>query len=160
MSEKPIAEKATGSDSLPPSDPNHPSNDPNRTASIVSAGSRRARGSVAVSARRNVNAKLSNPLSGFTIDELRAEGRAYAKKHGIVDDEDLRAFELGAILAQQPEKYKRLSGDANEDEMTVLRNEYESKWSQPFILYLVIVLCSTCAAVQGMVSSFWEFRVM
>jgi hypothetical protein len=36
--------------------------------------------------------------------------------------------------------------------MTVLDKEYTNKWSQPFILYLVIVLCSTCAAVQGMAS--------
>src|ERR1700761_3682888 len=91
--EKPIAEKATGSQASPPSDPNHPSNDPDRNASVVSASSRGARQSVAVSARRNVNAKLANPLSGFSVDELRAKGRAYAKSHGIVEEEDLRAFE-------------------------------------------------------------------
>jgi hypothetical protein len=147
--EKPIAEKASGSD-FAPNNPNHPSNDPNRNASVTS--SRRARGSVVDAARRNENAKLANPLAGLTITELREEGRAYAKEHGIVDAEDIRAFELGAVLAQAPEKYDRLGQFAEGNEMQVLEKEYKNKWSQPKLLYLVIVLCSTCAAVQGMVS--------
>ena len=37
-----------------------------------------------------------------------------------------------------------------EEELEVLRKEFTNRWSQPKLLYLVIILCSTCAAVQGM----------
>jgi hypothetical protein len=124
--------------------------DPDRNASVTS---RRARGSVVEATRRNVNAKLANPLAGMSIEELREEGREYAKFHGIVEEEDMRAFELGAILAQRPEKYDRVKEYSSEEEMQRLDREYTHKFSHPGLLYLVIILCSTCAAVQGMVSS-------
>jgi hypothetical protein len=104
-------------------------------------------------AKRNINAKLANPLDHLTLDELRSSGSDYAKLHGMTDPDDLRAFELGAILAQYPERWSRLKGMATDEEMTVLEKEFTNRWSQPRLLYLVIVLCSTCAAVQGMGSS-------
>lgn len=103
-------------------------------------------------ATANANAKLANPLLGLSVAELRSAGRAYALSRGIADPEDVRAFELGAVLAQRPEKWERVGGSegANEEELRVLEKEYANKWSQPPLMYLVIVLCSTCAAVQGM----------
>jgi MFS family permease len=77
------------------------------------------------------------------------QGEAFVREHQIGDDEDMRAFRLGAILAQDPNRHAEIDG-LNEDERTVLGNEISSKWSQPKLLYLVIILCSTCAAVQGM----------
>jgi hypothetical protein len=124
-----------------------------RNESITTA-ERRARGSVASTAadraRRNVNMKISNPLGGFTEAELRVMGSDYAKMHAIADPEDIRAFELGAILAQNPQDWSRIRNHATPEEMAVLEKEFKSRWSQPFLLYLVIILCSTCAAVQGM----------
>jgi len=115
---------------------------------------RRYRGSVASTAadraRRNVNMKINNPLDGYTESELRAMGSNYAKMHGIAEPEDVRAFELGAVLAQNPEDFRRISNDTSPEEMAVLEKEYKNRWSQPAIMYLVIILCSTCAAVQGM----------
>jgi hypothetical protein len=115
---------------------------------------RRYRGSVASTAadraRRNVNMKINNPLDDYTESELRIMGSDYAKMHGIADPEDIRAFELGAVLAQNPQDYKRIGNDASPEEMSVLEKEYRSRWSQPAVMYLVIILCSTCAAVQGM----------
>ena len=115
---------------------------------------RRYRGSVASTAadraRRNVNMKINNPLDGYTESELRALGSTYAKMHGIAEPEDVRAFELGAVLAQNPEDFRRISNDISPEEMGVLEKEYTNRWSQPAIMYLVIILCSTCAAVQGM----------
>jgi sugar porter (SP) family MFS transporter len=121
-----------------------------RNASVVTAGSRGQRRSIAEHTTHNVNAKLANPLDGFTMEELREAGRAYCKEKAITGPEDIRAFELGAILAQRPEKYNRLQGMASAEELAVLDKEYTSRWSQPPLLYLVIVCCSTCAAVQGM----------
>ncbi|CEJ54840.1 Putative MFS sugar transporter [Penicillium brasilianum] len=100
-------------------------------------------------ARRNLNAKLSNPLAGFSHAELRRQGRNFALTHEIGDDEDIRAFELGAVLAQAPERYDTVAGLTSE-EKDILRWEFEHRWSQPWTMYAVIALCSLSAAVQGM----------
>ena len=99
--------------------------------------------------RRNENAKLANPLAGYSFAELKNQGATYVKKYQIGDEEDIRAFELGACLAQDPSKYESVQGLTGA-EMEVLRKEFTNRWSQPKLMYLVIILCSTCAAVQGM----------
>ena len=107
--------------------------------------------SAAERARRNINAKLANPLSGYSYHELRRMGRAYAYEHAIAEKEDVRAFEIGACLAKNPEDVtKARELGCTEEEIAVLEKEISSRWSQPWTLYLVIMLCSTCAAVQGM----------
>lgn len=101
--------------------------------------------------RANINAKIANPLAGFTHDELATKGEEYVRKYQIGDEEDIRAFRLGAILAQDPNKHASVEG-LTPEEAAALEEEITHKWSQPKLLYLVIVLCSTCAAVQGMVT--------
>ena len=76
-------------------------------------------------------------------------GEAFVREHQIGDEEDIRAFRLGALLAQDPNRHAEIEG-FNDEEKQVLNKEITSKWSQPKLLYLVIVLCSACAAVQGM----------
>ncbi|CAI7643106.1 unnamed protein product [Penicillium glandicola] len=100
-------------------------------------------------ARRTLNAKLSNPLAGFSHTELRSQGRAFAEFHEMGDESDIRAFELGAVLAQSPERYDNVAGLTNK-EKGVLRREFTHRWSQPWKMYAVITLCSLSAAVQGM----------
>ena len=100
-------------------------------------------------ARENTNAKLANPLALETHASLRARGREYALQHFLGDEEDVRAFELGACIAQDPMKWDRVEG-LSDDERQILTKELASRWAQPRLMYLVIVLCSTCAAVQGM----------
>lgn len=99
--------------------------------------------------RRNVNARLANPLAGITHATLEDMGARYARKHQIGGEEDIRAFRMGACLAQDPSKYSTVAG-LTSDELKVLQKEFTNRWSQPMLLYVVIVLCSTCAAVQGM----------
>lgn len=99
--------------------------------------------------RLRANAKLANPLARFSHAELEDMGEKYAMKHQMGDREDIRAFQKGAILAQDPMKYKSVQG-LRPDELVVLEKEFTHKWSQPKLMYIVIVLCSTCAAVQGM----------
>ena len=98
---------------------------------------------------QNMNAKLANPLAGFSKEELRIKGREYAIAHSLTNEEDVRAFEFGAILAQDPERFEDIQ-DISAKDMEVLKKESTNRWSQPKLLYLIIVLCSTCAAVQGM----------
>jgi Sugar (and other) transporter len=113
------------------------------------AYSKRESVSAAERARRNLNARLANPLAGMSHETLMRRGEHYARRNDIGDEDDVRAFKIGAVLAQDPEKFEQVEG-IHEDEMTVLRKEFSSRWSQPPLMYLVIVLCSTCAAVQGM----------
>ncbi|KAL5340384.1 hypothetical protein BJX70DRAFT_396892 [Aspergillus crustosus] len=109
----------------------------------------RAFGTAAERARRNLNAKLANPLAGYTHEELRRQGINFAITHQIGDEEDIRAFAIGAVLAQAPEKFESVQG-LTAQELEVLRHEFEHRWSQPWTMYLVIILCSLSAAVQGM----------
>lgn len=106
-------------------------------------------GTAADRARRNLNAKLSNPLAGYSHAELRKQGRTFAMMHEMGDETDIRAFELGAVLAQLPERFEDVVG-LTPQEKDVLRHEFTHRWSQPWKMYAVIALCSLSAAVQGM----------
>lgn len=123
-----------------------------RNQSDATRSSRRR--SVASVIQRPRQNKDGNPLAELTPQEVRELGRMYAIEHGIAEPEDVRAFEAGAILARQPEKYEALRGyediAVTEEEMTVLDREYTSPYTQPKTLYLLVILCSLCAAVQGM----------
>ncbi|KAI9690870.1 MAG: hypothetical protein M1822_008489 [Bathelium mastoideum] len=113
--------------------------------------SRAARASVSAAAlkRAEMNAILANPLRGKSEKELMDLGVEYAQTHALVSPEDMRAFKLGAVLAAAPNKFDNCP-DLTQDELEVLRKEWSNKWSQPPLMYIVIILCSTCAAVQGM----------
>ncbi len=99
--------------------------------------------------RASINAKIANPLAEFSNSELEIRGEEYVREHQIGDDEDIRAFRLGAVLAKDPLRHAECHG-LTDDERNVLETEITHKWQQPWKLFLVIVLCSTCAAVQGM----------
>ncbi|KAK4967548.1 hypothetical protein LTR66_011937, partial [Elasticomyces elasticus] len=89
--------------------------------------------------RQKVNAMLANPLKGLSHPELRKMGKDYALEHALVEPEDFRAFEIGAVLAQNPEAWEECEG-LREDEKEVLRKEFSNRWSQPWLLYVVIIL--------------------
>ena len=107
--------------------------------------------SAAERARRHLNAKLANPLQDYSYSELRRMGRAYAYEHALAEKDDVRALEIGAMLAREPENITHVQRlGVTDEEYAVLEKELTHRWSQPWTLYLVIVLCSMCAAVQGM----------
>jgi Na+/melibiose symporter-like transporter len=98
-----------------------------------------------------MNARLANPLQGYTYGELRKMGRAYAYDNALAEPEDVRAMEIGACLARDLGELDHANDlGLSEEELDVLKNELEHRWAQPRLLYLVIALCSLCAAVQGM----------
>lgn len=99
--------------------------------------------------RKRMNAMLANPLRGYSHAELRKMGKAYALEHALVEPEDFRAFELGAVLASGKTAFRDCQG-LTEEEKAYLEKELTHRWHQPKLMYLVIILCSTCAAVQGM----------
>jgi len=110
--------------------------------------------SAAERARRNINARLANPLQRYSHHELQKMGRSYANDNGLAERDDIRALEIGACLARDADNLrhaKRLG--VTDEELLVLEREITHRWSQPLRMYLVIVLCSACAAVQGMGTS-------
>ena len=118
---------------------NHTGGQPVRQASVSAAERERLR----------ANARLANPLARISHAQLEDMGEKYAMKHQIGDQEDIRAFQKGAVLAQDPTKYDSVEGLTPEEKI-ILCKEFTNRWSQPKLMYIVIVLCSTCAAVQGM----------
>ncbi|CCU77285.1 MFS sugar transporter/MFS domain sugar transporter [Blumeria hordei DH14] len=99
--------------------------------------------------RATINARLANPLAGFTQQQLSQRGEDFALKYGMLESEDVRAFRLGAMLAQDSTRYAAVE-ELTSEERTVFEREITHKWSLPWSLIIVIVLCSFCAGVQGM----------
>ncbi|KAF2104429.1 H(+)-myo-inositol cotransporter [Rhizodiscina lignyota] len=100
--------------------------------------------------RHNANSRLQNPLAEFSDASLEKMALAFCQDYAISHKDDIRGFRLGAILAKDPTQYEKLRDRATKEEMDTLEREVTHRWSQPRLLYLVIILCSTCAAVQGM----------
>ncbi|KAJ8126421.1 hypothetical protein O1611_g7218 [Lasiodiplodia mahajangana] len=99
--------------------------------------------------RLQASAMLDNPLAGLSPDELAQRGEDFCKQHGLTDEEDLRAFRLGAMIAGNMNKFDTIDGLTGR-EKEVLDREITHKWKNPSMLYAVITICSLCAAVQGM----------
>lgn len=135
------------------------SDDTTQIGNVIYDGSSRGRGNGSLTvdgglsdkahSRRRMNAKLANPLAGFTTAELEEMGANYARKYRIGDEDDVHTFRKGAVLAQNPLRFESMT-ILDEADKVRLREEVSNRWKQPKLLYLVIVLCSTCAAVQGM----------
>ncbi|KAI1783044.1 hypothetical protein LXA43DRAFT_977304 [Ganoderma leucocontextum] len=86
----------------------------------------------------NLNAKLANPPSGISHEQLMADTAEFAQTH------------KGAIVAQDPLAFESLPL-LNDADRNVLRREItHGKWDQPLTLYYLVVMCSFAAAVQGM----------
>jgi hypothetical protein len=94
----------------------------------------------------NVNAKLANPLSGLSHEQLMASGAEFARTHGLGHLEDL--FKKGALAAQDPLAFEKVPY-FTEDDKNIFRRELTHRWDHPGTLYYLVILCSVAAAVQG-----------
>lgn len=88
--------------------------------------------------RLEASAKLENPLSGLSQSELARRGEEFCSKHGLTAEEDIRAFRLGAMIAGNMNKYDTIDG-LSEREKEVLDREITHKWSNPRMLYAVVM---------------------
>jgi hypothetical protein len=97
----------------------------------------------------NLDAKIKNPLAGIPKRELLAMVEEFAHEKGLV--EHIPILRKGALVAQNPDHYDKISGaeKLTEEECVALRDEVLYKWRVPRILYLTIITCSIGAAVQG-----------
>tara|TARA_R110002003_G_scaffold53_6_gene4675 strand:- start:1519 stop:2055 length:537 start_codon:yes stop_codon:yes gene_type:complete len=109
------------------------------------------RGSVASATRKtSIAAKLRNPLTGLTEQQVLIDVETWCTEKGLTADLD--SFRKGALLArvgQRDDEYEYVN-ILNEEEKGWLRHEATHRWSQPFMLYFLVVLCAGSAIVQGM----------
>jgi hypothetical protein len=94
------------------------------------------------------SSSAAHPLAGYTRAQLAHMGEQYAhEKQGLTEEEDIRAFRLGAIIAGDldadddlmtlKEKYAAVEG-LTDEERGVLVDEVEKKWRHPNMLYFLV----------------------
>ena len=109
-----------------------------------------ARGESVASRKASVAAKLRNPLTGMSEEDCIADVDQWCEDKGLMEHQAV--FRKGALLArvnQRADGFEFLNA-ISEEEKAALREEVESRWSQPFMLYFLVVLCAGSAIVQGM----------
>lgn len=98
----------------------------------------------------SVAAKLRNPLAGLSEQQVLADVEAWCEEKGL--QSELESFQKGALIArvgQREDGFEYVDALTTE-EKDVLRHEINHRWSQPFMLYFLVVLCAGSAIVQGM----------
>jgi len=94
-------------------------------------------------------AKLKNPLIGMSERDILRDVDAFVESKGLSQHRE--AFHKGAMLArvgQRDDGFEQLTC-ITEQEKDLLRYENQHRWSQPFMLYFLVVLCAGSAIVQG-----------
>ncbi|GAB1193911.1 hypothetical protein APSETT444_003147 [Aspergillus pseudonomiae] len=97
--------------------------------------------------KSDANTKLKNPLTGLTREELYRDVEEFAREKDLEDIVD--QLKRGALVAQDPKAFEELS-ELSEGEKELLRREKTHRWSQPFMMYFMTILCAGSAIVQGM----------
>jgi hypothetical protein len=100
--------------------------------------------------KASVAAKLRNPLAGLSEEQVLADVETWCAEKGLT--QDLDSFRKGALIARVGQRddgfeYVNILSDEEKD---WLRHESSNRWSQPFMLYFLVVLCAGSAIVQGM----------
>ena len=98
----------------------------------------------------SVSALLRNPLAGKTEEDVLEDVDLFVEEKGLQNEKE--TFRKGALLARVNQRERGFeSVDAvTAEEKAMLRHEIEHRWSQPFMLYFLVVLCAGSAIVQGM----------
>lgn len=107
--------------------------------------------SASVATRKaSVSALLRNPLMGMSEGAVIEDADHFVNQRGL--EEYREAFRKGALLArvtQRADGFEYVSS-LSEEEKEIIRRETSSRWSQPFMLYFLVILCAGSAIVQGM----------
>jgi hypothetical protein len=81
-----------------------------------------------------ISAKLKNPLSGFTREEMLADVELFAKEKDLEDIIPL--LKKGALVAQNPKGFESIE-ELDDTEREWLRQEKSHRWNQPYMLYFM-----------------------
>lgn len=98
----------------------------------------------------SVSAQLRNPLAGLSEEDVLRDVERFVDEKGLQDSRD--DFRKGALLSRvinRPNGFEHVSS-LSDEEREALRYEVTHRWSQPFMLYFLVVLCAGSAIVQGM----------
>lgn len=98
----------------------------------------------------SVAVKLRNPLAGLSEEQVLADVDAWCIEKGLSEHQD--AFRKGALVArlgQRDDGFEYVT-QLSTEEKDILRHEATHRWSQPFQLYFMVILCAGSAIVQGM----------
>ncbi|KAF2269108.1 MFS sugar transporter-like protein [Lojkania enalia] len=141
-----------------PTDTSHENKDTSPTNSSKTSSHNETHYTEYASARRqssatrqaSVAALLRNPLAGMTEEAVLADVDTWCVEKGLSEHQD--TFRKGALIARVAQRddgfeYVR---QLSQDDKNVLRYEIQHRWSQPFMLYFLVVLCAGSAIVQGM----------
>ena len=95
----------------------------------------------------NLSAIFENPLKTRTKEQLMEDVDAFCQKFELTEfNED---FRKGALAAQNPDMVAKMP-ELNAEDKHIIERETTHRWSHPFMLYWLSVMCSMAAAVQGM----------
>ncbi|KAF2790977.1 hypothetical protein K505DRAFT_339960 [Melanomma pulvis-pyrius CBS 109.77] len=98
----------------------------------------------------SVAQRLRNPLAGLSEAQVIADVDAWCVEKGLQEHQNV--FRKGALIArmgQRDDGFEYVT-QLSEEDKDVLRHEIAHRWSQPFMLYFLVVLCAGSAIVQGM----------
>ncbi|KAF9694492.1 hypothetical protein EKO04_007324 [Ascochyta lentis] len=106
-----------------------------------------ARGVFDSGEKATISGKFENPLAGIPKHKLFEDVEDFCKKYDMMDK--LETMKKGALVSQAPHHVHSIS-ELNQEDHAVLEYEAKHKWSQPWTLYFLTVMCSLGAATQGM----------
>jgi hypothetical protein len=115
-----------------------------RKGSIFADQSRRKASVAALS--QNVTGEIKNPLTGIPKAQLIQDVEQFASDNDLNDV--LPILIKGALVAQSPHHVDQIR-ELDDEDRRVLHEEITHKWKHPRILYVLIVLNSVAAAIQG-----------
>ncbi len=90
---------------------------------------------------------IDNLLLQFTEEEVMNMSGDYAFQNGL--EADVELFKKGGAIARDPEGFESMAF-LSEEEKQSLRDEIAHKWRLSKDLWILVILCSMGAAVQGM----------
>lgn len=114
------------------------------------AGQHHEHAGAAPQRKASVAAKLRNPLAGYSEEHVLADVDAWCVEKGLQEYQD--EFRKGALIArvgQRDDGFEYVN-QLSTEEKDWLRHEVTHRWSQPKMLYFLVVLCAGSAIVQGM----------
>jgi len=120
------------------------------TAQYTEDANRRASQAASASRSKSISQKLRNPLAGLSEQQVIADVDQWCVTYGLGEHQEV--FRKGALIARvgQRDDGFEYVGQLSEEEKDLLRHETTHRWSQPFMLYFLVVLCAGSAIVQGM----------
>jgi hypothetical protein len=92
----------------------------------------------------NLGSVFENPLASKTKEELLADVDEFVNKYDLSDFRD--EFHKGALIAQAPDQVDNLP-DLSSEDREILQRETTNRWSQPFMLYWLCIMCSLAAGM-------------